>query len=71
MIIAFAEIRSLIPSYVFNEYGQLTGNYVHYSQIVCVVEKGRIRIWLNQEALEEKDPDRLICDYDENDLRGN
>ena len=70
MIIGFDEIRHLIPSYIFNEYGQLTGNYVHYSQIVCESDKGRIRIWLNQEAYDEKDGERLICDYAESDLRG-
>lgn len=70
MIIAFDEIRHLIPSYIFNEYGQLTGNYVHYSQIVCESGDGRIKIWLNQEAFDEKDIERLICDYAESDLRG-
>lgn len=70
MIIDFEEIRRLIPTYIFNEYGQLTGNYVYRDRIVCVSENGRIQIWLNQEAWEARDPDRLICDYDENDLRG-
>ena len=70
MIIDFEEIRHLIPGWIFNEYGQLTGNYVYYDQIVCVSENGRIQIWLNQEAFDTKDPDRLICDYDERDLRG-
>lgn len=70
MIIEFEEIRHLIPGWIFNEYGQLTGNYVHADQIICVSESGRIQIWLNQDAYEQKDPDRLICDYDERDLRG-
>ena len=70
MIIPFSEIRHLIPGYVFNEYGQLTGNYVYADQIICVAENGRIKIWLNQEALEANDPERLICDYDEEVLRG-
>lgn len=70
MIIKFEEIRHLIPGYTFNEYGQLTGNYVHYDKIVCVSENGRIKIWLDQEALESEDVDKLICDYDEKVLRG-
>ncbi|HEU4389264.1 MAG TPA: hypothetical protein VFV34_15785 [Blastocatellia bacterium] len=70
MLIKFDEIKHLIPGYVFNEYGQLTGNYVHHDQIVCVSENGRIQIWLNQEAFAEQDVDRLICDYDEEVLRG-
>lgn len=70
MRIDFEEIRHLIPSYTFNEYGQLTGNYVFFDQIVCVRENGRIQVWLNEEAYCEKDPERLICDYKENDLRG-
>lgn len=69
MVIDFETIRHLIPGYIFNEYGQLTGNYVHYEQIICVSEEGRIKIWLNREALETKDPDLLICDYDEAALR--
>ncbi|HET9531017.1 MAG TPA: hypothetical protein VFQ92_11740 [Blastocatellia bacterium] len=69
MVIDFETIRHLIPSYIFNEYGQLTGNYVYYDQIVCVAEEGRIRIWLNRDALESQDPERLICDYDETALR--
>lgn len=69
MIIAFAEIQHLIPSYIFNEFGQLTGNYVRADQIVCESEAGRIRIWLNQEAFDLKDTERLICDYAESDLR--
>ncbi|HWP41708.1 MAG TPA: hypothetical protein VNO14_00635 [Blastocatellia bacterium] len=71
MIIDFETIRHLIPGYIFNEYGQLTGNYVHYDQIVCVSEEGRIRIWLNEEAFRSQDPDLLICDYDESVLRYN
>jgi hypothetical protein len=70
MLIEFEEIKHLIPSYVFNEYGQLTGNYVHYDQIVCVSESGRIQIWLNHEAFAAQDFERLICDYDEEVLRG-
>jgi len=70
MIIDFKDIRHLIPAYIFNEYGQLTGNYVFFDQIVCVSENGRIQIWLNREAYELKDPERLICDYDEKALRG-
>ena len=69
MIIAFDEIRRLVPAYIFNEYGQLTGHYVHASQIVCEADDGRLRIWLNQEAFDSKDPERLICDYDESTLR--
>lgn len=69
MVIDFETIRRLIPGYIFNEYGQLTGNYVHYDQIICVLEEGRIKIWLNREALETQDPDLLICDYDEAELR--
>jgi len=70
LIISFDEIKHFIPGYVFNEYGQLTGNYVHYDQIVCVSENGRIQIWLDHESWEAKDPERLICDYDESLLRG-
>lgn len=70
MIIDFEEIRHLIPGWIFNEYGQLTGNYVRADEIVCVSEHGRLQIWLNQAAYEQQDPDRLICDYDERDLRG-
>jgi hypothetical protein len=70
VIIPFSEIRGLIPAYIFNEFGQLTGNFVHYDQIICESGDGRIKIWLNQEAFNEKDPERLICDYAEGDLRG-
>jgi hypothetical protein len=70
VIIQFSEIRGLIPAYIFNEFGQLTGNFVHYDQIICESGKGRIKIWLNQEAFNEQDPERLICDYAEGDLRG-
>ena len=70
MIIPFTKIRHLIPSYIFNEYGQLTGNYVYYEKIVCEAEDGRIKIWLDREAFDERDPERLICDYAESDLRG-
>ena len=70
MIIQFSEIRTLIPAYIFNEFGQLTGHYVRYDQIICESGEGRIKIWLNQDAFDEKDPERLICDYAEGDLRG-
>ena len=70
MIIPFTEIRSLIPNYIFNEFGQLTSHYVHYNEIVCERRDGRIRIWLNQESFEARDPERLICDYAESDLNG-
>ena len=69
MIIAFKEIQNLIPNYIFNEFGQLTGNYVYADQIVCESEAGRIKIWLNQEAYDARDLERLICDYAEADLR--
>jgi hypothetical protein len=69
MIISFNEIRNLIPGYIFNEYGQLTGNYVHSDKIVCESANGRIKIWLDQESFEAQDPERLICDYAESDLR--
>jgi hypothetical protein len=70
MIIPFSEIRHLIPGWIFNEYGQLTGNYVRADEIVCVLENGRLQVWLNQAAYEQQDPDQLICDYDERELRG-
>ena len=70
MIIPFSDIRGLIPAYIFNEFGQLTGHFVHYDQIICESGEGRIKIWLNQEGFNEQDPERLICDYAENDLRG-
>ena len=70
MIIQFGDIRTLIPAYIFNEFGQLTGHFVHYDQIVCESGNGRIKIWLNQNAFDEQDPERLICDYAETDLRG-
>lgn len=70
MRIDFEQIRHLIPNYTFNEYGQLTGNYVFFDQIVCVRENGRIQVWLNEDAYSEKDPERLICDYKESDLSG-
>lgn len=69
MILEFKDIRHLIPSYIFNEYGQLTGHYVYGEKIVCESQNGRLKIWLNQEAFEQKDPDQLICDYDEALLR--
>ena len=70
MIIPFTDIRSLIPAYIFNEFGQLTGYFVRHDEIICESEHGRIKIWLNQDAFNERDPERLICDYAENDLRG-
>ena len=69
MIISFREIQHLIPFQVFNDFGQLTGQYVYGDKIVCESDNGRIRIWLNQEAYEKKDPERLICDYDEDELQ--
>ena len=70
MIIPFSDIRGFIPAYIFNEFGQLTGHFVHYDQIICESGHGRIKIWLNQDAFDEQDPERLICDYAERDLRG-
>ena len=70
MIVDFDEIRHLIPPFIFNEYGQLTGNFVRRDEIVCVVENGRVQIWLDRQGYDEQDPDRLICDYDERHLRG-
>jgi hypothetical protein len=70
MIIPFGEIRGLIPPYIFNEFGQLTGYFVHHDEIICESGDGRIKIWLNQNAYDEQDPERLICDYAERDLRG-
>src|SRR5690349_24062087 len=65
LVIDFKEIHPYIPGFVFNEYGQLTGNYVHYDKILCVSEKGRIQIWLDRESYDAQDPEKLICDYDE------
>ncbi|HWO00326.1 MAG TPA: hypothetical protein VNS63_13775 [Blastocatellia bacterium] len=70
MIIEFHQIRSLIPGYIFNEFGQLSGHFVSADEIVCESDDGRIRIWLNHSAFEARDPELLICDYDEADLRG-
>ncbi|HSO74069.1 MAG TPA: hypothetical protein VLU47_04465 [Blastocatellia bacterium] len=70
MIIEFQQIRSLIPAYIFNEFGQLTGHFVRADQIVCESGAGRIRIWLNREAFDARDTELLICDYAEADLRG-
>ena len=70
MIVPFTEIKHLLPMYIFNEYGQLTGNYVYGDKIVCELTGGRVKVWLNQEAYDAKDPDRLICDYEEDVLRG-
>jgi hypothetical protein len=70
LIIPFAEIQHLIPRYVFNEFGQLTGHYVTAKDIVCVSEAGRIKIWLNRDAMDANDPERLICDYDKEILEG-
>lgn len=69
MIIDFEQIRSIVPGHVINEYGQLTGNYVRYDDIVCVCEGGRVQVWLDRDAYDRKDPDGLICDYDEESLR--
>ena len=70
MIIEFQQIRSLIPGYIFNEFGQLSGHFVRADEIVCESDNGRIRIWLNRDAFEARDPELLICDYSEADLRG-
>ncbi len=70
MIIPFTEIRNMIPAYIFNEFGQLTGHFVRYDEIICECGDGRIKIWLNQDASTQQDPERLICDYAETDLRG-
>jgi len=67
--IEFKEIQRFIPGFVFNEYGQLTGNYVKYEDVFCVAEDGRIQIWLDRESYNLKDPDRLICDYEEKVIR--
>jgi hypothetical protein len=67
--IDFKDIQPLVPGYLFNEYGQLTGNFVRYADIYCVAENGRIQIWLNKQAYDESDPERLICDYDEKIVR--
>ena len=69
MEISFKDLQSIVPGYLFNEYGQLTGNYVHYADIYCVTENGRIQIWLNKESYDAQDPERLICDYDEKGIR--
>ncbi|HEY6327768.1 MAG TPA: hypothetical protein VI756_00410 [Blastocatellia bacterium] len=69
MVIDFKEIQRFIPGFVFNEYGQLTGNYVRYEDVFCVAENGRIQVWLNHDAYDAKDPDRLICDYEEKTIR--
>jgi hypothetical protein len=70
MIVPFSEIRHLIPGYTFNEYGQLTGHYVHADRIICEKIEGRVKVWLDQESFDAKDPERLICDYAEADLLG-
>jgi hypothetical protein len=70
LIITYEEIQHLIPKYVFNEYGQLTGNFVSGKDIVCVSENGRIKIWLNRDGMDANDPERLICDYDREVLEG-
>lgn len=70
MIVEFTEIKHLIPMYIFNEFGQLTGSYVYGDKIICERTDGRIKIWLNQQAFDTKDPEGLICDYDESVLRG-
>jgi hypothetical protein len=70
MIIEFQQIRGLIPGYIFNEFGQLSGHFVRADEIVCESDDGRIRIWLNRAAFEARDSELLICDYAEADLRG-
>ena len=70
MIIEFQQIRGLIPGYIFNEFGQLSGHFVRADEIICESDDGRIRIWLNRAAFETRDPELLICDYAEADLRG-
>jgi hypothetical protein len=70
MIIDFRSVQHLIPGWIFNEYGQLTGRYVYRDRIVCVAENGRIRVWVDREAYERQDPEGLICDYDARDLLG-
>ena len=70
MIVDFSDIKHLIPMYIFNEYGQLTGNYVYGDKIVCEITDGRVKIWLDKDSYEAKDPERLICDYEEEVLRG-
>jgi hypothetical protein len=67
--ISFKNIQPLVPGYIFNEYGQLTGNFVRYADIYCVAENGRVQIWLNRASYESQDPERLICDYDEKVIR--
>jgi hypothetical protein len=69
LTIDFKEIQRFIPTFVFNEYGQLTGNYVRYDEIFCVAENSRMQVWLNRESYEAKDPERLICDYEEKIIR--
>ena len=66
--IDFDDIRHLIPPFVFNEYGQLTGNFVRRDEIVCVHEDGRVQVWLNRALYEERDSNGLIVDYDERRL---
>lgn len=70
VVIDFDEIKHLIPGFVFQEYGQLTGNYVRRDDIVCVEEGGRVQVWLNEAAYTARDPDGLICDYGADALRG-
>jgi len=69
LILDFKEIQRFIPGFIFNEYGQLTGNYVRFDDVFCVAEGGRIQIWLNRESYDAKDPERLICDYEEKVIR--
>ena len=71
MIIEFQQIRGLIPGYIFNEFGQLSGHFVRADEIVCESDDGRIRIWLNRDAFEARDPELLICDYAQADLHFN
>ena len=69
MEIDFKDIQPLVPGYLFNEYGQLTGNYVRFADIYCVAENGRVQIWLNKQGYDARDSERLICDYDEKVVR--
>jgi len=62
--IDFDDIRHLIPPFVFNEYGQLTGNFVRRDDIVCVREGGRIQVWLNRASYHARDTGGLIVNYD-------
>ena len=54
MIIPFNDIRHLIPAYIFNEYGQLTGNFVYSDQIVCESPMAASRYGLTRKHLRQK-----------------